>query len=128
MAMKKLNIDRKNAQSLNLFRASLISLTKEIVKQVNSVHYNFIWNSGKDKIKRLILISNYKNGGLRMPHIETLIKIQRIMCMKKYLDRKNLFETISMCINGKLLFRKKVRKKGFLTVCDILSDEGKLKS
>ena len=51
-----------------MFRASLISLTKDIVKQVNSVVYNFIWNSGKDKIKRLTLIRNYKNGGLRMPH------------------------------------------------------------
>ena len=33
-----------------------------------------------------------------------------------------------MCINGRPLFRKKVLKKGFLTVRNILSDEGKLKS
>ena len=33
-----------------------------------------------------------------------------------------------MCINGKPLLRKKVLKKGFLTVRDTLSDEGKLKS
>ena len=72
-----------------MFCASLISLTKEIGKQVNSVLYNFISNSGQDKIKRLTLISDYKNGGLRMPHIETLIKTQRIMCMKKYLDSHN---------------------------------------
>ena len=39
-----------------MFRASLIPLTKEIVKQVNNVLFNFIWNSGKDKIKRLTLI------------------------------------------------------------------------
>ena len=31
----------------------------------------------------------YKNGGLRMPHIESLIQAQRIMCMKKYLDGYN---------------------------------------
>ena len=72
-----------------MFRASLIPLTKEIVKQVNNVLFNFIWNSGKDKIKRLTLISDYKDGGLRMPHIETLIKAQRIMCMKKYLEGYN---------------------------------------
>ena len=30
--------------------------------------------------------------------------------------------------NGRPLFRKKVLKKGFLTVHDILSDKGKLKS
>ena len=173
-----------------MFRASLISQTKGIVKQENSVLYNFIWNSGEDKIKRLTPISDYKNGGLRMPHIETLIKTQRIMCMKKYLDSHNstwkifldscladfgssflikcnydvrflpktlpkfykeclsewgdykkspvvtlpdvlkeiVWNNKFMCINGKPLFRNKVLKKGFLTVRDILSDEGKLKS
>ena len=33
-----------------------------------------------------------------------------------------------MCINGRPLFRRKVLKRSFLTVCDIVSDEGKLKS
>ena len=159
-----------------MFRASLISLTKEIVKQVNSVLYNFIWDSGKDKIKRLSLISGHENGGLRMPHIEAFIKSQRIMCMKKYLDSYNstwkifldsyladfvgsfllkcnydvrflpktlpkfykeclsdvlrqiIWNNKFICINGRPLFRRKVLKKGFLTVRDIVSDEGKLKS
>ena len=46
-----------------MFWASVISLSKEIVKQVNSIIYKFVWN-GKDKIKRLVLISDYENGGL----------------------------------------------------------------
>ena len=69
-----------------MFRASQIPITKEIIKEINSVLFKFVWKSGRDKIKRRTLISDYKNGGLRMPHIETLIKTQRIMCMKKYLD------------------------------------------
>ena len=36
--------------------------------------------------KRLSLIGDYKDGGLRMPHVESLIKAQRIICLKKYLD------------------------------------------
>ena len=173
-----------------MFRASLISLTKEIVKQVNSVLYNFIWDSGKDKIRRLSLIRYYENGGLRMPRIGAFIKTQRIMCMKKYLDsyystskifldsyladfgdsflikcnydvrflpktlpkfykeclsewadyqnspvvilpdvlRQIIGNNKFMCINGRPLFRRKVLKKSFLTVRDIVSDEGKLKS
>ena len=66
-----------------MFRASLICLSKDIIKQANSVIYKFIWK-GTDKIKRLAIISDYKNGGLRMPHIETLIDTHRIMCLKKY--------------------------------------------
>ena len=74
-----------------MFQASQIPLTKEILKGINSVLFKFVWKSGKDKIKRRTLISDYKNGGLRMPHIETLIKTQRIMCMKKYLDGYKVF-------------------------------------
>ena len=174
-----------------MFRASLIPLTKEIVKQVNNVLFNFIWNSGKDKIKRLTrLISDYKDGGLRMPHIETLIKAQRIMCMKKYLEGYNstwklfldnyladfggafltkcnydvrflprtlpkfykecltewalykispvttlpdvlneiIWNNKFLCIDGKPLFRNKLLRKGFLTVSDILTDSGRMKS
>ena len=72
-----------------MFRASVISLLKQrIVKQVNSIIYKFVWN-GKDKIKRLALISDshYENGGLRMPHIEAMIDTQRIQCLKKYVDK-----------------------------------------
>ncbi len=51
----------------------------------NSIIYRFIWK-GCDKIKRLALISDYKNGGLRMPHVKTLIDTQRIICLKKYIE------------------------------------------
>ena len=49
-----------------MFRASQIPLTKEIIKETNSVLFKFVWKSRKDKIKRKTLISDYKNGGLRM--------------------------------------------------------------
>ena len=85
----RIQINKTFAIPKFMFHASLISLTKEIVKQVNWVFYNFIWDSGKDKIKPLSLISDYENGRLRMPLIEAFIKTQRIMCMKKYLDSYN---------------------------------------
>ena len=52
-----------------MFQASQIPLTKEIVKEINMVLFEFVWKSGRDKIKLRTLISDYKNGGLRMPHI-----------------------------------------------------------
>ena len=75
-----------------LFRDKLTETDKTTaVNSVNSgvpllhycIIYKFIWK-GTDKIKRLAIISDYKNGGLRMPHIETLIDTHRIMCLKKY--------------------------------------------
>ena len=42
--------------------------------------------------------------------------------------RQIIWNNKFICINGRPLFKRKVLKKGFLTVHDIVSDEGKLKS
>ena len=55
---------------------------QEIVKEVNKIIVNFILK-GKDKVKRSALISDVEHGGLRAPHLESIIKAQRIMCCQK---------------------------------------------
>ena len=65
-----------------MYRAGLVCSHKEIVKEVNKIIFNFIWK-GKDKVKRSALISDVEHGGLRAPHLESIIKAQRIMCCKK---------------------------------------------
>ena len=49
----------------------------------NFYYFFFLWK-GKDKIKRLALVSDYNDGGLKMPHVESTIKTQKIMCFKKF--------------------------------------------
>ena len=66
-----------------MFRASVISIPSEIVKEVNSIFYNFIWN-GKDKVKRCALISDIDKGGLKMLDIESMISARRVICLKKF--------------------------------------------
>ena len=68
-----------------LFKASVISIPNALVKEANSIIYNFIWN-GKDKAKRCALISDIENGGLKMLDIESMITAQRVICLKKFLD------------------------------------------
>ena len=53
-----------------------IPLTKEIIKGINSVIFKFVWR-GRDKVKHLSLVSDYRDGGLRMPHIESLTVLKR---------------------------------------------------
>ena len=48
-----------------MWRASVIALPKDLVKEVNSILYGFIWN-GKDNVKRQALILDLKKGGLKM--------------------------------------------------------------
>ena len=56
-----------------LYRASLISVNREFVKDVNEIIFDFIWK-GKDKIKRVALISDIEDGGLKAPHLESIIE------------------------------------------------------
>ena len=65
-----------------LYRASLISVNKEFVKDVNKIIFDFIWK-GKDKVKRFALISDMEDGGLKAPHLESIIETQRVLCCKK---------------------------------------------
>ena len=65
-----------------LYRASMIYLDKEFVNEANGIIFNFIWK-GKDKIERLALISDIEDGGIKAPHLESIIKTQTILCCKR---------------------------------------------
>ena len=65
----KIQIIKTFAMPKLLFRASVLTFDKKFLKQLNTVLFNFLWK-GKDKIKRLALVSDYSDGGLRMPHLE----------------------------------------------------------
>ena len=43
---------------------------------------DFIWK-GKDKVRRSTLVSEIKDGGLKAPHLESIIERQRVLCCKK---------------------------------------------
>ena len=68
-----------------LYRAAVLPLEKDFLKEIISVLYEFLWK-GKDKVKRTAVISDIRDGRLRMVDIETMIKAQKIMVVKKYLD------------------------------------------
>ena len=66
-------------------KAALIYVSKDLIRAVNKELYGFIWN-GKDKVKCSALINDIELGGLRMIDIDCMIKAQRIMCLKKYIE------------------------------------------
>ena len=84
-SMGRIQIIKTFAIPKFMFGAAQIPLTKDVLKEVNTTLFRFLWR-GKDKIKRRSLISDYKKGGRRMPHIDTLVKTQRFLCLKKYYD------------------------------------------
>ena len=71
-----------------MHRAALICFDNTVIKEINTTIYNFVWK-GKDKVTRMALISDYKDGGLKMPHIESVVKTQGILCVKRFLDERD---------------------------------------
>ena len=77
-----------------MFKASVIPVSKELIKEANSVLYNFVWN-GKDRVKRLALISDIEMGGHKMLDIQSMICAKRVTCLKKLLkDYSSPWKTI----------------------------------
>ena len=90
-----------------MFRASVISIPNELVKEVNSIFYNFIWN-GKDKVKRRALISDIDKGGLKMLDIESMISTRLVICLKKFLEDypstwKLFLNSCTLSVGGSLI-------------------------
>ena len=92
-----------------LYRLTNISSNDEVIKEINKVMYSFVWN-GKDKIKRLVIINDIENGGLRMTHLETAIQAQKVMILKRYANNddrawKYILDSGLKDVGGKFLLR-----------------------
>ena len=71
-----------------LSKAALIAVSEELIKEVNSLIYRFIWK-GNDKIKRSTLINDIEDGGFRILDIKSMIQAQRVMLLKRFVDEEN---------------------------------------
>ena len=45
-----------------------------VLNDIQEIFYKFWWNGKKDKIKRSVIINEYEEGGLKMPHIQSFYK------------------------------------------------------
>ena len=72
---------------LLMYRAGSICIDKEVINEANKIIFDFIWK-GKDKVKRTSLIGDTKDGGLKAPHLESIIKTQRIMVCKRFANEE----------------------------------------
>ena len=51
-----------------MFKALAISVSKDLVKDADSIFYHFIWNGEAE------------NGGLNKPDTESMIRTKRVIC------------------------------------------------
>ena len=68
------------------YLASLVTIPDHVIKQVNSIIYDFIWNGKTDKVKRNLFEQEFKNGGYKMINFTDIITASSVMSVQKYLD------------------------------------------
>ena len=68
------------------YLASLVTIPDHVIKQVNSILYEFIWNGKTDKVERNLFEQKFKNGGCKMINFTAIITASSIMWVQKYLD------------------------------------------
>ena len=77
--------------------------------EIEKITFEFLWN-GKDRIKRKIMVQDYKNGGIRMTNYRLFVKAQRISWLTRLLyGNKNMgwkmfFDYCCKSVGGKFIF------------------------
>ena len=85
--------------------------------EINNMFYSFLWSRRGDKIKRDVMISDYKNGGLRMIDIKYFNKALKTKWVQKYLDNHNhgkwklFFDSELHDFGGVAIFKGNLSKK-----------------
>ena len=72
-----------------LYPTAVLPCEVEFMKEIYKLIFGFLWK-GKDKGKRTAMINDIENGGLKMVDIDLMIRTQKIMCVKRYLDNNPL--------------------------------------
>jgi len=73
---------------------SLPDPSTNIIKEIESMFFNFIWNKRRDKIKRDILIQNYEDGGLKMVNVKKYITSLKVSWIRRLLFSKSSWTTL----------------------------------
>ena len=79
----KIQIIKTFGISKLLFIFNMDNPPKKIVQEANNIFYKFLWN-GPDKIKRASTYADFGDGGIKMPHLESIVDALKVVWMKRF--------------------------------------------
>ena len=77
------------AVSQIVYVLSSLATPQGVIKEINSLLYDFLWDGKSDKIKRTEMINSYSKGGLKMIGIQSFHQSLKMKWVKGYLDDDN---------------------------------------
>lgn len=68
------------------YLANILPFPNEVIKEIDQIIYEYLWNGKTHKVKKSIIIQDYKLGGQKMIDIETMVMVQKLKWVKLYLN------------------------------------------
>ena len=85
----KITVLKSLIASQLVYILSPLTTNHRVLKEINSLFYDFLWNGKGDKIKWEVMINDYAKGGLNMIDIESFNKGLKTTWVKKYIHFNN---------------------------------------
>ena len=85
----KVTVIKSLAASQLVYIMSSLPSSQSYLKEIHQLLYNFLWDGREDKIKRSVMLNEYKDGGLKMLDIRSFNYALKSKWVKKYLDDDN---------------------------------------
>ena len=104
------------AASQLVYIMSSLPSSQSHLKEIHHLLYSFLWDGRGDKIKRSVMLNEYKDGGLKMLDIQSFNQALKTKWVKKYFDDNNqakwklFFEYFIKQHDGKLLLTSNLKQ------------------
>ena len=82
----KITILKSLAFSKIIYQCGVITSPPKFIEHINDLAFKFVWHNKPEKIKRKTLISDYESGGLKMLDVDSFLKAQKAMWVKRLLE------------------------------------------
>jgi exonuclease III len=82
----KITILKSLAFSKIIYQCGVITPPTTFIDNITKLAYNFVWHQKPNKIKRTTLIADYQDGGLKMLDLNSFIKAQKTMWVRRFLS------------------------------------------
>ncbi len=81
-----------------IYKASVLpNPPTEIIEDVKKIIMAFLWDNKQPRIKKEVLYNGYENGGLKLPHLDTILKANKITWVKRFMlaDNKCMWKVLA---------------------------------
>ena len=89
----KVLIIKSLALSQIIYIMNLLPFPDESIKEVENILYDFLWNGKTHKVKKSVIIQDFKAGGHNMADIQSMNITQKLKWIKLYLNGHNCLWT-----------------------------------